>query len=457
MKEGARRGSQPVGWISRAAVHTSSAMRTSFSLAQKRTISSMFGRSSEKEAGCPNGSRRAARGCTPSPSHRPPPSPPAPSAAPMLWRWSRTRACAVGERERRRVQRALRDRREHAVRRAAQEHQLEDELDALDAPGGGGDVLRVRRHAVALGDEVGDLLAHDRGAALALAVLRRRPRDACVSLARAHRVGRKNVGAASGDATMFSGHVISACNQLPKLIGCCPTACEVADVARQHAVALQHVRALASAAPCIRVGHASAARMNCGGEHRRRRRRCRGCAKASAPAAASSPGAGAASGDDRAGVERRTWMQKLAARPRVRNAAMRRGFEQRRRHHGFALLTAIAALRLPPAVSTRSWRASSACGARAAAAADFAGVRGATARQQGARSAHREGEEVARRRCKGAADRSAANYAKIAERVRRDEATVLQPLHAAMIAAAASARTRCRRSSGSSSDSSPSH
>ena len=37
------------------------------------------------------------------------------------------------------------------------------------------------------------------------------------------------------------------------------------------------------------------------------------------------------------------------------------------------------------------------------------------------------------------ADRSAANYAKIAERVRRDEATVLQPLRAAMIAAAASA------------------
>ena len=38
-----------------------------------------------------------------------------------------------------------------------------------------------------------------------------------------------------------------------------------------------------------------------------------------------------------------------------------------------------------------------------------------------------------------AADRSAANYAKITERVRRDEATVLQPLRAAMIAAAASA------------------
>ena len=61
---GARSGSRPsVG--SRAAVHTSSAIRTSFSLAQKRTISSMFGRSSELPVGLPGLITTSARGCTP--------------------------------------------------------------------------------------------------------------------------------------------------------------------------------------------------------------------------------------------------------------------------------------------------------------------------------------------------------------------------------------------------------
>ena len=103
-----------------------------------------------------------------------------------------------------------------------------------------------------------------------------------------------------------------------------------------------------------------------------------------------------------------------------------------------ALLTAVAALRLPPAVSTRR----DALGLAAAAAAlpispAFAAPQLVSKElSQLIVKAKKLRGDVAKG---AAADRSAANYAKIAERVRRDEATVLQPLRAAMIAAAASA------------------
>ena len=103
-----------------------------------------------------------------------------------------------------------------------------------------------------------------------------------------------------------------------------------------------------------------------------------------------------------------------------------------------ALLTAVAALRLPPAVSTRR----DALGFAAAAAAlpispAFAAPQLVSKElSQLIAKAKKLRGDVAKG---AAADRSAANYAKITERVRRDEATVLQPLRAAMIAAAASA------------------
>ena len=101
-----------------------------------------------------------------------------------------------------------------------------------------------------------------------------------------------------------------------------------------------------------------------------------------------------------------------------------------------ALLTAVAALRLPPAVSTRR----DALGLAAAAAAlpispAFAAPQLVSKElSQLIVKAKKLRGDVAKG---AAADRSAANYAKITERVRRDEATVLQPLRAAMIAAAA--------------------
>ena len=102
-----------------------------------------------------------------------------------------------------------------------------------------------------------------------------------------------------------------------------------------------------------------------------------------------------------------------------------------------ALLTAVAALRLPPAVSTRR----DALGLAAAAAAlpispAFAAPFVSKELSQLIVKAKKLRGDVAKG---AAADRSAANYAKITERVRRDETTVLQPLRAAMIAAAAAA------------------
>ena len=102
-----------------------------------------------------------------------------------------------------------------------------------------------------------------------------------------------------------------------------------------------------------------------------------------------------------------------------------------------ALLTAVAALRLPPAVSTRR----DALGLAAATVVlpispAFAAPLVSKELSQLIVKAKKLRGDVAKG---AAADRSAANYAEIAERVRRDEATVLQPLRAAMIAAAASA------------------
>ena len=82
----------------------------------------------------------------------------------------------LGQRERRRVQRVLRDRNEHPIGPPAQD-QAQHFLDALRGAVRQEDVLLVGWHArVALRDEVGNLLPHD-GEALALAVRAEPVRD----------------------------------------------------------------------------------------------------------------------------------------------------------------------------------------------------------------------------------------------------------------------------------------
>mmetsp|Transcript_11807 Transcript_11807/g.27290 ORF Transcript_11807/g.27290 Transcript_11807/m.27290 type:complete len:203 (-) Transcript_11807:331-939(-) len=74
----------------------------------------------------------------------------------------------VLERQRRGVERVLRDRHKHAIVRVAQEH-LEHHLDPLTCAIGEEDVFLSGRYSVALGDEIRNLLANDREA-LALGV-----------------------------------------------------------------------------------------------------------------------------------------------------------------------------------------------------------------------------------------------------------------------------------------------